>query len=84
MITIESAINDDRWHLNGCTRHVGPRGGVRITIREVRRNGRTRLWRRSPERFSVPVKYGMYEAFRIDEGDAERWHRPSDCPIREG
>lgn len=33
----------------------------------ARRNGRTQLWKRSPERFSIPFKVGLKEAGRIDE-----------------
>lgn len=33
----------------------------------VRRNGRTQTWARAPERFSIPVKCGLKQCFRIDE-----------------
>jgi hypothetical protein len=34
----------------------------------LRRNGRTKTWRRSAERFYIPVKWGMYGYGVIDEG----------------
>lgn len=78
-------MNDREWHLNGCKREIGPRGGRTVTVKAVRRNGQTKRWKREPERFSLPVKYGLYEAFRITntyEGEsAERFHSVADCPL---
>ncbi len=48
----------------------------------ARRNGRTQRWKRQPERFSIPVKFGMRarDQFRIDETEARHWHAAEDCP----
>jgi hypothetical protein len=35
---------------------------------QLRRNGRTRTWRRAPERFAIPVKWGLYGYGVVDEG----------------
>lgn len=40
---------------------------------EVRRMGNTKRWKRDPERFRVPVKYGMYDSFYIDNDNAHEW-----------
>ena len=40
---------------------------------EVRRMGRTKLWKRQPDKFRVPVKYGMYDSFYIDNDNAHEW-----------
>jgi len=40
---------------------------------EVRRMGRTKRWVRQPEKFRVPVKYGMYDSFYIDNRNAHEW-----------
>jgi hypothetical protein len=40
---------------------------------ECRRNGRTKRWKTRPDQFSIPVKYGMYDAFRIDNSNAHEW-----------
>jgi len=40
---------------------------------QVRRMGRTKRWVRQPEKFSVPVKYGMYDSFYIDNRNASEW-----------
>lgn len=33
---------------------------------DVRRNGRTKLWKREPDRFSIPVKCGLRDCWRIE------------------
>lgn len=33
----------------------------------LRRNGATKLWKRAPDRFSIPVKCGMKSCTRITE-----------------
>jgi len=35
----------------------------------VRRNGRTQLWKTMPERIRIPIKYGFKFCSFIDEGD---------------
>lgn len=40
---------------------------------QVRRMGRTKRWVRQPDKFSVPVKYGMYDSFYIDNRNASEW-----------
>jgi hypothetical protein len=40
---------------------------------QVRRNGRTKYWKREPARFSVPVKYGFRDCFYIDNNNANKW-----------
>lgn len=37
---------------------------------KLRRNGQTKLWKRSPERFSIPVKAGLKSYGRIEETDS--------------
>ena len=64
-----------------CTRTVGPRGGVRESVTNVRVSGQCKEWKRSPERFRVPVKYGLYESSAIDETNASDWHLSSECPL---
>jgi hypothetical protein len=33
----------------------------------VRRNGRVKTWKRDPARVEIPVKFGVYEAFRVTD-----------------
>lgn len=40
----------------------------------ARRNGKTRLWVRSPEKFLIPVKYGLYDYFYIDQQNSNDWN----------
>lgn len=54
------------WH-----RTATYKDGVRPI--EVRRNGATKTWKRQPNKFQIPVKYGMYEYFYITDADAADW-----------
>lgn len=40
---------------------------------EVRRNGKTKYWKREPTRFRIPVKYGLRDCFYIDNQNAHEW-----------
>jgi len=40
---------------------------------EVRKMGATKRWVRQPEKFRVPVKFGMYDSFYIDNRNADEW-----------
>lgn len=66
---------------HACTRTVGPRGGVKMTVTTVRQSGQCKVWKRDPNRFRVPVKYGMYESSYIDETNCADYHLASDCPL---
>jgi hypothetical protein len=39
----------------------------------VRRNGKTRTWKRDTSRFEIPVKYGLYEYYIIDNTNHTEW-----------
>ena len=39
----------------------------------VRNNGSVKMWKRDPNKFRVPVKYGMYDFFYIDNSNADQW-----------
>jgi hypothetical protein len=89
MITQQQALDFNHFHFTGmngrgkaeCIRTVGPRGGVKTRIIEVRRSGKTKLWKTRPTEFSLPVKFGLYESTYITHDNAGDWHTPEDCPI---
>lgn len=84
MITYEQALEADQFHYNGCTRDTGKRGGEKLHIEHWRRNGQTSTWKRSPGRFLVPIKYGMYGYSHINNSNADEFHVADDCPLRTG
>ena len=45
--------------------HVGTKNADGTPMR-CRRNGKTKTWKRNPERFRIPVKYGLYGYFYLD------------------
>jgi len=54
----------------------GPRDGyglfwedLRGRACNVRRNGAVKTWKRDAKRIEVPLKFGLYEAFRADSAD---------------
>lgn len=40
----------------------------------ARRNGETKTWVTRPDEWSLPVKHGLKNCFRITEQDAEDWN----------
>jgi len=38
-----------------------------------RRNGKTKTWKRTPQRFQIPVKHGMYDYGYITEKEMQFW-----------
>jgi len=46
--------------------------------------GRCKVWVRQPDRFKLPVKYGMYDAFYIDETNAGNWCATEPATVIEG
>lgn len=85
MVTKEQALTCDQFHYTGsygeCVCHVGPRGGVSERITHVRRSGATKVWKRDPLRFRVPIKFGMYESGEITEDNCELFHTANECPL---
>lgn len=60
------------------TATAGPRGGVNAPRTELyRRNGRTQRWVRQPDRYSIPMKYGFRDAFRVTSEDMTEYHEGS-------
>jgi len=39
----------------------------------VRRNGKTKTWKRKPNEFSIPIKYGLYEYSYITHDNCHEW-----------
>jgi len=74
MVTLEQAKSCNMFHYApACTT---------TRVERWRRNGATKLWKRSPERFQVPVKFGMYSYSHITDLNADDFHCENDCPLR--
>ena len=86
MVTREQALVGRDFHFTGkhdCLKTVGPRGGETIKITNVRASGKCKTWVKSPERFHLPVKYGLYESYWIDETNCSEFHLASECPLND-
>lgn len=66
-VTPETALTANRFY----HRKLKYKGSDRPI--EVRRMGRTKTWKRDPEKFRVPVKYGLRDSFYIDQNNAHEW-----------
>ena len=40
---------------------------------KVRRNGKTKIWKRTPSYYEIPVKHGLKKCFRITPYTAHEW-----------
>lgn len=80
MITKEQALTEDIFHEDGCRIETGPKGKVTAICRQWRRNGKTKTWKKNPECFEVPVKYGLRAYGRITR-DTTGIHAACDCPV---
>lgn len=76
-ITKAQALTLDTFH-HPSTRHGKPHCSV------WRRNGATQTWVRDPERFRVPVKYGLYAYGQLTNAEAPTFYAPDDCPVCHG
>lgn len=87
MITYDQAIglrHGAEIHKNGCTRHIGPRGGVREDRIVYRVSGAVKTWKTRAGEFQVPIKYGFYgPSGYLTHANASDFHLPDDCEPRE-
>jgi len=58
-INFENAMSAQRFE------HVSAKNADGTPVR-ARRNGKTRTWKTRPDRFQIPVKYGLKSYFYID------------------
>lgn len=74
----------DAERLSGtrATLHYAP-ACSRERVERWRVNGQVKLWKRSPERFRLPVKFGLYAYSAVDELNGDDFHHEEDCPFRE-
>jgi hypothetical protein len=85
MITKLHAMNlavGTELHYGTCQKHVGVRGGVKLNITRVRVSGQCKTWKTRPNEFRLPIKYGLYDSWAIDQYNGVNFHLPSDCPIK--
>lgn len=68
-------------HLNGCSRMVGARGGVKEAVREYRVNGTVKTWKKEPGRWEVPIIWGLKGWDKLTNGNAGWFHMVEACPL---
>jgi len=50
---------------------------------KVRRNGKTQTWKRTPDKFRIPAKFGLGTYVQLTNSNMDEWHCGSDCPLKE-
>lgn len=83
MVSKQQALTANEFHYGTCTRVVGPRGGITEHSEVWRRNGKTQVWKTSPDAFQVPVKRGLKEYAYITAYNASAMHTSEDCPLND-
>jgi hypothetical protein len=67
-VTIENVQGKSSMHFKyinaNFPQHIG---------KQVRQNGKVKLWKTRPTEFKIPVKYGLYEYFYITQDNAHEW-----------
>lgn len=76
-ITQEQAIEAPAFHHNT---EVYAAGGCRV----YKRNGTTQLWKRKPDAFRTPIKFGLKGTAQLTQDNASHFHLPSDCQNEKG
>jgi hypothetical protein len=71
--------HDDELHHGECIKTVGVRGGETLKQEFWRVNGQLKLWKRSPEKFELPLKHGLYNYGYLNPSNIGNFHLPSEC-----
>jgi hypothetical protein len=78
-VTKDEAIVATEFHYGECQVIHGKRGGQTSQRTSFRRNGQTKTWVRSPEKFSIPVKRGLREYGYITDRNESGFHTAEEC-----
>ena len=81
MITYEQAVQLKLYDIVHLDSACHPISGKRYT-NKYRVNGMMKTWKRSPGKFRIPLKHGMYDYDMLTEYNAYRFHLESECPLR--
>ena len=83
MVTKEQVIAAGyraEFHAGRCVKIVGSRGGVTMKVETWRANGSVKTWKRQPERFSLPIKFGFRGPYNyLTNENAHLFHLASEC-----
>ena len=54
--------------------HVSVKNADGVTPLRIRASGKCITWKKQPERFKLPVKYGLYNSFYLTPENADMWN----------
>lgn len=80
-ITKESlfTVKDRYFHAATCVTIETPRGASYTFTEQWRENGMIKTWKRDPQRFQLPIKYGLKECWYLTPDNAADFHFASLC-----
>lgn len=79
---LEIAHARGTFHRDGyCIRSIGIKGAVKEKRQLWRTNGAPQLWKRTPEKFRVPIKHGLNQCWEINQDNLSEFHADNDCPL---
>lgn len=80
-ITRDDLINGNEFHWCSVLSDITTEGMNIRKCRKWRRNGKTKTWKRNPDRIEVPVKYGIYSYRILTQNEIrQNWFMPNECP----
>jgi len=74
MIDKETALTLERGDI------VHANNGCATKIYKWRAYGVCKTWKRQPNRFRLPIKFGLYQYWEINQDNAYLFHLESECP----
>lgn len=80
MLSWDDVHAASRIHTEGCTRAVGPRGGFKERVVELRFYSGARM-SRAPGGWTATYKYGLRQFVHIGPHNAGNYHAERDCPL---
>jgi len=80
MVTKQQAIEGREFHFGICSKTIGPRGGIKYKQEAWRANGECKTWKRTPSRFCLPIKHGLYGYNYLTDKNCSVFHLASECP----
>jgi hypothetical protein len=85
MITIDTATSSQhgqRLHYGDCS-NTSASDKTNPSVR-FRVNGACKRWKRSPEKFKLPIKHGLYgPCGYVTQDNAQAFHWASMCPLND-
>lgn len=78
-VTKHEAQTHRKFHFGPCVVLTTPNGATVTITEQWRANGACQEWKRTPERFRLPIKYGLRGYSEITDHDNAEFHTAQSC-----